>query len=417
MHVVSLLLVAALPAAGTPSAARADRMPERVRTYMAEYRERALDKAHALIPAWARRYNKNCDACHYPAPPRLNAEGQRFKWAGYRYPDELGEKVEVEKIQNYVAFRGRVRYDYAKTQNQPASTSEFAFEDATVFYGGPFEKRYGAFFELEREAENAVELTAHIAAAWGKENAYGGFRIGQMHWLQRWGLAGFDRPVGVRTPTPVSGAVTAALPFAFATDQLGVEAYYVAGGKNRLSAQLLNGVNIEGKGDEGDADKKKDVVLIDNFLIDEAGSGVTAVGYYGSLDTAGTTAHFWRLGLTANKIYKDFELLGAVVYGKDFDLPLAMGFPGNENKGLGWWVSGQYMVPQAASLTVFGRYERVDPNTQTANDARSRWVVGSVLPVGLPQYLRLALEGAVDVPQAPGAPKRYGAVAQVMLNF
>src|SRR5581483_3046049 len=157
MHVVSLLLVAALPAAGTPSAARADRMPERARTYMAEYRERTLDKAHALIPAWARRYNKNCDACHYP--------------------DELGEKVEVEKIQNYIAFRGRVRYDYAKTQNQPASTSEFAFEDATVFYGGPFEKRYGAFFELEREAENAVELTAHIATAWGKENAYGGFRI------------------------------------------------------------------------------------------------------------------------------------------------------------------------------------------------------------------------------------------------
>src|SRR5581483_7715711 len=178
-----------------------------------------------------------------PRAAPTQRRGPAVQMGGVPLPRRAGRGGRGGEIQNYIAFRGRVRYDYAKTQNQPASTSEFAFEDATVFYGGPFEKRYGAFFELEREAENAVELTAHIATAWGKENAYGGFRIGQMHWLQRWGLAGFDRPVGIRTPTPVSGAVTAALPFAFAADQLGLEAYSVAGGKNRLSAQLLNGVN------------------------------------------------------------------------------------------------------------------------------------------------------------------------------
>lgn len=414
MHTIGLLLLAAVV---TPFTARPSRTPLWVRAYMAEYSPRNLEKTHAMIPAWARRYSKNCNACHYPAPPRLNAEGQRFKWAGYRYPDALGEKVEVERIQNYVSLRGRMRYNYAKTENQPASTSEFAFNDVTFFYAGPFEKSYGALFELEREPEGSIEIVAQMASAWGKENSYGGFRIGQMHWLQRVGLAGFDRPTGVRTPTPVGGRLTKAIPFSFATDQLAVEAYYVAGGKNRTSVQLLNGVNTEGRGDEGDVDKKKDFVAINQYLIDEAGSGVTAVGYYGSLDTAGTTAHFWRVGLTANKIYKDFELLGAVMYGKDFDLPVTLGFPGNETKGLGWWVSGQYLFSQAASLTVFGRYERVDSNTDLDNDADGRWVVGGVLPVGLPEYLRLALEGAVDVPQLSGAPRKYGLTAEVMLNF
>ncbi|HEU5260842.1 MAG TPA: hypothetical protein VFU41_05380, partial [Gemmatimonadales bacterium] len=63
------------------------------------------------------------------------------------------------------------------------------------------------------------------------------------------------------------------------------------------------------------------------------------------------------------------------------------------------------------------RYERVDPNTDLDNDATGRWVLGGVLPVGLPQYLRLALEGAVDVPQLSSAAKKYGLTAEVMLNF
>ncbi|HEU5259901.1 MAG TPA: hypothetical protein VFU41_00610, partial [Gemmatimonadales bacterium] len=402
MGTVALLLFAAV---AIPSTARGGRTPEWLRTYMAEYSAGKLAKAHAMIPAWGRRYSKNCDACHYPAPPRLNAEGQRFKWAGYRYPDAIGEKVEVERIQNYVSLRGRMRYNYAKTQDQPASTSEFAFNDATFFYAGPFEKNYGGFFELEREPSGEVELVANVVTAWGKENSYGGFRIGQMHWLQRVGLAGFDRPTGVRTPNPVGGRLTSAVPFSFSPDQLGVEAYYVVGGKNRISVQVLNGINTAGGGVGGDADKKKDFVVVEQYLIDEAGSGITAVGYYGSLKAlrpavdSTLTSHFWRLGVSANKIVSNFEILGSFLYGKDFDLPTGVGaFSASDQKGLGYWFYGGYLFPKP-SLTVFGRYERVDPNTDLDNDATGRWVLGGVLPVGLPQYLRLALEGAVDVPQ------------------
>src|SRR5438034_10942241 len=74
--------------------------------------------------------------------------------------------------------------------------------------------------------------------------------------------------------------------------------------------------NPEGIGDEGDTDRKKDFVFVDQYLMDEAGSGITAMGYYGSLvglDTAvapNLTSHFWRLGLTANKIVDRFEAMG-----------------------------------------------------------------------------------------------------------
>ena len=207
------------------------------------------------------------------------------------------------------------------------------------------------------------------------------------------------------------------MPFSFNNDQVGVEGYYVAG-NNRASVEILNGINPEGIGDEGDTDRKKDFVFVDQYLMDEAGSGITAMGYYGSLvglDTAvapNLTSHFWRLGLTANKIVDRFEAMGMILYGKDFDLPA--GAP--ENKGVGYWFQGAYMFSKS-SFTLFGRYEYLDPNTDVSNNANHRYVLGGVVPLGLPEYLRLALEGTLDSPQASGAPKKYGVSAQVMLNF
>lgn len=421
MRIASLLVMAALALAGTVSPARAGAVPAAVRAYMAGYSASRLERAHAMIPAWARRYSKNCNACHWPAVPRLNAYGMKFKWAGYRPPDELGEQVTVQKVENYLAVRGRMRYQYNQTQDQSPSNSQFSFEDYTIFAGGPFGKNYGAFFELERSPEE-LELVANVASAWGKENSFGGFRIGQFHWLQREGLAGFDRPIGINTASPLGGKITGSIPFSFNNDQVGAEGYYVKG-NNRASVEILNGVNRAGIGDEGDTDRKKDFAFIDQYLIDDAGSGITAMGYYGSLVnldslSPGLTSHFWRLGLTANKILDErFEVVGMVLYGKDFDLPASA----PDNKGVGYWFQGGYMFPNT-SVTVFGRFEYVDPNTDiptdsTVSKANRRYVLGGVVPIGLPEYLRFALEGTLDTPTAAGALKKYGVTAQLMLNF
>lgn len=396
---------------GTPSA-----LPHAVSAYV-----------HAGgIPAWARRYNVNCSYCHTPAIPRLNELGTRFKWAGYRMPEDIEstDKVDVSKVQNYIAAATQMQYDWEKTAGAPATTSGFSLPAVTVFYAGPFGRNLSGFLELQHGAESEVERVAQISALWGNQNRYGGVRFGQMHYLAEWGVAGFDRPIGISAPLAIEGPITSGVPFAFGEHQLGIEAFYVRG-PNRLSAEVLNGVNAQGMGAVSDADTRKDLVLTDQVLIDHAGSGIQGVAYYGTIvgldpSSAVLNTHFWRLGITANKIFHRFEALGALIYGKDDNLPVGPGAPflTSTDRGLGYWVSAQYTLVQGTepSLTLFGRYERVNPNTAESDQANRRFVAGAVLPINLPQYLRWALEYRRDFPQG-GGPTTNAVSTQVWLNF
>ena len=412
----------------TPASAGLDAAVRRyVASYVASssgvtYTHTAASAFHAT-PAWARKYNLNCSACHTPAVPRLNETGMRFKWAGYRMPEEIGEAVEVAKVQNYLAAGASVQYEYDKTEDTPTNVSALSLPGVTVFYAGPFGRNFSGFFELESGADE-TERIAQVSALWGKEKSYGGVRLGQMHYLAEWGVAGFDRPIGINAPLPLEESVSGTTPFAFGEHQLGVEAFYVRG-SNRLSAQVLNGVNVEGMGAGPDADTRKDFLVTDQVLIDKAGSGIQGVAYYGTIRGLDASApdinsHFWRLGLTANKIISDFELLGTVIYAKDIDLPIggASAFTSTENKGVGWWASGQYTFHRTAEmpLTVFSRYEYLDPNTDTPDNATRRVVLGAVLPLNVPQYLRGAIEYHLDTPQGGGV-KTNNLIAQIWLNF
>jgi hypothetical protein len=55
----------------------------------------ALFPSSALaLPAWSRKYDVPCATCHYPAPPRLNVYGQKFRQAQYRLPDEFDKTAD-----------------------------------------------------------------------------------------------------------------------------------------------------------------------------------------------------------------------------------------------------------------------------------------------------------------------------------
>ncbi len=380
----------------------------------------ALGRHTGSIPAWARKYNMNCSGCHLAAVPRLNATGTKFKWAGYRMPEEIGEDALAQQVSNYVAVRARFRYEYDKLQGGPAEKSEFQLPDASLFYAGPFGKNFGGFFELAKEDE-AVEFGAQVVTVWGNERAHGGFRVGKTHMLLNSGLAGLDRPIGIAAPTPVAGPVTRTLPFSFAGDQAGVEAFYVVG-RNRIGAQFLGGTQFSAEGLTR-VGKTKDVVLSDQLLLDGRGSGVMGSAYFGSVGGVDAqlpdrTARFWRVALTANKVAGGFEVLGGLVFGKDLNLPVGGGadFTVPENRGYGYWLSAQYTVP-GPTLTLFGRYEFVDPDTKLGQNGNRRWVVGSVLPVNLPEYLRFAVEFRRDVPQDVAALRRTNLALEMMLSF
>lgn len=414
MRTFSLLLASGVIVLA-PSAVRAGGTPEWVHRYTVTY-SRSLTLASAAIPPWARKYNTNCSHCHYPAPPRLNAAGLRFRWAGYRMPEEMGEQVDVEKVQNYLAGALETAFEYEKTSGQDAAGG-FTTPMVGAFYAGPFGRNFGGFLGLEFGSDNETERTGQVTAVWGKEQSFLGLRGGLMHNLVEWGVAGFDRTLGIEAPTPVDGPVTTSVPFALGSTALGLEGFFVRG-SNRLSAQVLNGVDPAGDLTASDADINKDFVVTDQYLLDDAGSGVQALGYFGSIVGLDATtdpalaSHFLRLGVSANKIFGNAQLIGALVYGKDTKLPAAA----PDQKGMGYWVEGQYTFPKKSNFTLYGRFEFVDPNSDVSADGSHRIVFGGMLPVTLPQYMRATLEYHLDKPQG-GGPKTNALAAQVLLFF
>ena len=374
--------------------------------------------AHAL-PAWARKYNMNCSGCHAPAAPRLNAKGFAFKWAGYRMPEEIGENQEVKQIQDYFAARARVQYLVAKTATQATETNSFNLNDETLFAAGAIGKNFGAMLEFSNSAEG-VDLMTTLVGVWGKEKQFYGVLGGKMHWIYEGGVAGFDRPTGIDGPTPLLSPTTSANPFQIAPDQLGVEAFYVAG-RNHLAVQVLNSTSARGPMLQAGAPTTKDFAVIEQFIYDSRGSGFTAMGYYGSiagLDTTATairTSHFTRMAITANKIFKHVEVLGGYVYSNDTDLPVGSVFNRSSMTGLGYWVYGGYTFPSA--LTIFSRYEIVNPNTDATKEGNNRLAFGGVLPISLPEYLRLAAEYTLDTPRADGGLKKHRFSLEMMFAF
>ncbi len=376
------------------------------------------------IPAWARRYNVNCTHCHANAIPRLNSTGIRFKWAGYRMPEDLGTQVSVAQVSNYLAVRASTGYVWEKTSGQPVSTSELTDPAVQLFYAGPFGKNFGGWFELARE-DGEVGANAMVTGVWGSEKSHGGFRIGTVPYFFEAGVAGFDRPIGLEAPTPAVNPTTGTIPFALEGDQKAVELFYVTG-SNRIAVQMLNSSVFDGTALNAAGSTKKDVGVTEQFLLDDKGSSVYAVGYYGTvtgLDPAfaATNSHFWRVGLSANKIFGNLEAanveaLGGLVYGKDTGLPLGTVYSTADSKGYGYWFSGQYHFA-APALTFFGRYEFTDPDTRTSSDGNHRFVVGAVLPVSLPEHVRLTAEYFMDKPQLSGAPKLNHFATEVQLIF
>ena len=375
----------------------------------------------ATIPPWARKYNMNCSGCHYPTVPRLNETGIRFKWAGYRMPGEINERMEVKRIEEYLGARGIAQYSYAKTQNEPADVNGLNAGSASVFAAGGLGKNYGAYLEFEREDEGAVDLVAQVIGVWGQENRYGGVRAGQGHLLVGGAIAGFDRPTGILTPLPLAQPVTAGVPFRFSGDVAGVEAFYVLGGRNRASVQVANGLTA---GEEGmEPSTSSDFVVTNQFMWDDAGSGLTAIGYFGSikaLDTAQADlrSRYARFGVSANKFVGPFEIQGGYVYSGNSRLPVGATSPfaSTSVTGSGYWVTGAYIVPKRY-WTVYSRFEALDPDRDVNDDRLSRLVLGSVVPVNVPEYFRFGLEYFRDRPQFGGAPWRHGLTGQVHVAF
>ncbi len=397
------LLMAAAPAA-------AEELPAIAARYVASYKAGsvagALSSEHmANMPPFARKYGVACTTCHWPVPPKLNGFGQRFRWRGYRMENEVNQPLKVDDVKNHLGVRAIAQLEYVKEKGtSDPLVQELSNPTLSVFYVGALGRRYAGWFEVGAYGD----VLAQISSIWGNANNFVGLRGGKILWLTESGVAGFDRVVLPSQPLPLSDPLTNQVQLNLAEQKFALEGYLVQGGSTKVSATLLNGYNLDAEGGYPQ-DKKFDVALSAQHLFGSRGSAVMATFYRGSLglrDSLGAPpggapesvdAHYERYGLSANAIVGNAEFLVGGVMARDHNYVAS----GSLAKGWGYWGSAMYNFPQTflhVPLAIQGRYEYVNRDRDLAGNAVRRYVVGAVLPVTDPYYMRLRLEFNHDHP-------------------
>lgn len=385
------------------------------------------------IAAWARKYGVSCNVCHRPNVPRLNDYGHRFRKLGYRVPEEVGQQPEYKEIGNFIAMRGRQRYEYEDFESGQ-NTSRFKWNDATLFYAGPVTQNLSAFFEWEWEDTDDIGLNGQFAWLFGGPDRYAQIRLGQMHTLSRVGWAGFDRPSGISTTDVISSTLTStAVPFTLAKDQRGLELAVGLNPDIRLIGQVTNGLNEAGNGNSGsqDDDTEKDILLAYEQMIGGRGSGLTALFYKGIWhqaagtvvsgtalqdDDAYTQFAFYRYGLTGSWVFGtpffpslESEVQGGMIFAHD-DVPDSYPSGKRNADGQAYFVGLEQYFKDAS---VFSRFDFRNIEVSGEDGWRRKYTVGAARQVN--DHLRLAVEGFVKDQES--ANDSFGAQAEAMFNF
>src|SRR5207245_2083183 len=117
----------------------------------------ASTSAHAL-PAFARRFNLACGACH-SAVPRLNAFGEAFHENGFKPPGTMWTPLPatvLEAIAQGMAVWTRGEFfERSEFAHGPDRTAFSVPEHASVYIAGPLTPSTSLFME----AENTVHET------------------------------------------------------------------------------------------------------------------------------------------------------------------------------------------------------------------------------------------------------------------
>jgi hypothetical protein len=117
------------------------------------------------IPAFARKYDAKCSACHL-AFPQLNSAGRKFKEAGYAFPKVKGEEAISDFLNwdEYVPLSILVKtrpYD----KKNPGDEKLRAIHEVEILSGGRFSENVSGFIELEAEDEDLNERGFEIGVA------------------------------------------------------------------------------------------------------------------------------------------------------------------------------------------------------------------------------------------------------------
>ncbi|MBI1806977.1 MAG: hypothetical protein HYR76_08000 [Ignavibacteria bacterium] len=353
----------------------------------------ALFQSAIALPAFARKYNMSCSACH-AGVPRLNEVGFKFRAAGFRMPDEIGKAETSSNIGDYIAARTQSRLDWKQTEapngaitanSKQLTFAEFSFYPIT----GGFAKNFASLVELTIAPEEFTEVeNAYLRYDNGNENGFFSIRGGIFHPFEGYGAS--DRPLSNSRPLFQRNASndnqsTYFTPWGF--DEAGVEIGYDFGNTS-LRGTLFNGnTTFEEEGKliaapaqslSGNLSKQsgapsfnsKDIQLLVVHRLTDDGGGISGYFYNGYIDlptdptnlsSAFFQNNFQRYALYASYPIEKALLLGGYQYGQDKKYNPTSTAADQSFNSQGFFGEADYNVSEPLWLGL--RYDNFDPST------------------------------------------------------
>jgi hypothetical protein len=347
-------------------------------------------------PAYARRYDVECQTCHSPMPPRLNNVGMVFRRSGFRLPDadESGKltlkMAPAHTIGEAIAIAGQIDGNLIQNPEPGQSKSSFQLSEVELIAGTSIGDRYSAqmlFIPYNDAGESELE-NAEFQANYGKPESQVIVRGGKMQPLV-WQKAGH----GSMTPSaplildessaaPIGDFAGPGLGHMLAGMEVGYMATQLQQGRIKsamVSVAAMNGFTADGSDARTHSGDGVDILAQATALI---GSRNTANVYYydghtvvdpeGLLPAPGPFRDdYTRYGLTGSYAPVDrVDLAAGYSAGEDKSEQLAKTVKVN---GYYAEVTGA-IVPQWLATY---RYDSLDPDTDTGDDTISDHVLST----------------------------------------
>jgi hypothetical protein len=381
-----------------------------------------MPKNSYSMPNFARKYDKNCGMCHTQIP-KLNQTGYEFRLAGFRLPDEIGQKEGAFNMGDFFTARLQTQYTYTKHQDVVAgndtSNSQLEFTEFTMYpLTGSWGENLGSLVELSMAPDDVFEVeNAYVRGVYGDASGWFQGRVGIMHPWEGFGAS--DRPLGLSRPLFQKQKATGSPFILWNLDETAIEVgYHSVKTGTSISARMSNGIiwKEDGSGkaepaqggalakpanQPGQQDKSYQIVL-NQFLNKE--SGLTFSYYRGTIpfpnlyNSDGTPAPgpftkdtFDRLSVYANwfAVPKTLNLLAGYGYGKDSLDDSTVTGGANVGTSSGYFAEVDYHITEN-KLAVGGRYDTFDPSGEVNNNNQKRFAVfANYTPV---QHLQLVGE-------------------------
>ncbi|MBI5411096.1 MAG: hypothetical protein HZA21_03795 [Nitrospirae bacterium] len=395
------------------------------------------------VPAFARKYNLNCQSCHTRFP-RLNTFGERFLENGYQLPGtedggitgkkRLGD-LTLNDVSQVLAFGLKGNYNSFTGTGSGATTSEIAFpETMSLWLAGTLTRNVGFLVEPEF---NLREGHAEMERAFVTFNNLGGqdlvhVRVGRLDPSGFWSYPTLRQQVQtIAAKTSGGGAFVsptidrvglgpsfmaakfyglfdnagqAVDPFHEALynshAEMGVDVHGRPFGKWFLyQAGVLNGAGES----FGDSNKQKDWYAMGR--VDWADSnlfsaGLSGMGYFGNNNAkvgTGQSVDWSRYGVAANVRYRMLDFTGAYTLDRVTRLPA--GIIGFDATAAGFTLNLDALVTDRTLLTA--RYDHLDAGGESAQ-RKSRSTISFQAKYYVRPHIALSLRNDTNVRKAEG---------------